>query len=122
MYSKGPLSMGERAAHSGKGPGMADDANTNRVEIATDAIERLLRLFRFERFAYLTMCGFSVIGLVACIVLLLARSDGGALPEVIGMFSASGVITFSIGQVLRMWSQALSIIEKASAEPAEGGQ
>jgi hypothetical protein len=97
---------------------MGDGTGANRVKVATDAIERLLTLFRFERFAYLIMCGFSVLGLAACIVILLVRTEGSALPEVIGMFSASGVITFSIGQVLKMWSQALAIVEKASAEPA----
>ena len=92
---------------------MTQAPHPGRIEVATDAIERLLNLFRFERFAYLSMCVCSVVGLAICIVLLIERTQGKALPEVIGMFSASGVIAVSIGQVLRMWSQALAIIERA---------
>lgn len=103
---------------------MAETTGSNRVEIATAAIERLLNIFRFERFAYLAMCGSSVIGLGVCIVLFIARTNGAAMPEVIGMFSASGVITFSIGQVLKMWSQALAIVERATSvgEPPSPGE
>jgi hypothetical protein len=101
---------------------MTQPAGPDRVEVATAAIERLLNLFRFERFAYLALCGLSALGLAICIVLYLFRADGEkALPEVIGMFSSSGVIAVSIGQVLKMWSQALAIVERASSGSSSGG-
>ena len=77
------------------------------------AIERITELFRFERFVYLTLSILAFAGLAACVVLMIVRTNGPPTPEVIGMFSSSGVIVFTISRVLRMWTRALDMIERA---------
>jgi len=81
-----------------------------------DVVERLTNLFKWERLAYLTMTGLSLgILLTSAGVLLLRKRAGYA--EITGLFGSSGIITYTTGRLLFMWSQALRLLAGEPAGP-----
>jgi hypothetical protein len=79
-----------------------------------DAVERLTNLFRLERMVHLAVTVISLTVLLTCAGVLLYKRTG--LVEVIGLFGSSGVITYSAGRLLFMWSQALRLLGGESTE------
>ncbi|HZZ79003.1 MAG TPA: hypothetical protein VFE62_10820 [Gemmataceae bacterium] len=86
-----------------------DDDLAKRLMIAKE----LLEVFRFERMAYISATLLAVAVLLTLAVILLFR---GSWELALGMFGASGVIGYSIGQLLRMWNQVLACIFNRSTE------
>lgn len=80
------------------------------------AVERLALLFRWERVTYLTVTGLALAMLLTAAVVLIVRTQADAATLTL-LFGSSGLITFSIGRVLRMWDQALRLV--SSVEKAE---
>lgn len=72
-------------------------------------VERLLYLTRPERMVYLGISLVSAVVLItyATVALFTHRSDPGPL---IGLWGASGVITISNAQALRVWRDALRLV------------
>jgi hypothetical protein len=74
-----------------------------------DAVERLTKLFRWERMVYLIMSALSLgILLTSAGVLLVQKKAGYA--EITGLFGSSGIITYTSGRLLFMWNQALRML------------
>ena len=77
-------------------------------EIRMRMVERMLIAFRPERFAYLSLC------VIACVVLLVSSVKllaDGQTTTAYALFGSSGVMTVTLGLVLRMWNRAWKLIE-----------
>lgn len=74
-----------------------------------DAVERLARLFRFERMVHLGVTTVSLAMLLFSAGILLAKGAAGPA-ELAGLFGSSGLITYSAGRLLVMWNQALRLL------------
>ena len=74
-----------------------------------DAVERLTELFRLERFVYLAVTIIALVMLLTSAGVLLYKKQGDAA-ELAGLFGSSGLITYSAGRLLFMWSQALRLL------------
>ena len=74
-----------------------------------DAVERLTELFRLERFVYLAVTIISLVMLLTSAGVLLYKKQADAV-ELTGLFGSSGLITYSAGRLLFMWTQALRLL------------
>lgn len=74
-----------------------------------DAVERLTRLFRLERLVHLGVTGVSLVMLLTSAGVLMFRGTAGPA-ELTGLFGSSGLITYSAGRLLFMWTQALRLL------------
>ena len=75
------------------------------------SIKQLLDMFRLERVVYLAVTLISVSVLLTCAITLLLRKEAPSpYAAVFGLFGASGGITYSTGRLLRMWSDAIRIL------------
>ena len=74
-----------------------------------DAVERLTELFRLERFVHLAVTIISLAMLLTSAGVLLYKKQADAA-ELAGLFGSSGLITYSAGRLLFMWSQALRLL------------
>jgi hypothetical protein len=74
-----------------------------------ELVEKLTKLFRFERFIHLTITAFSLIILLIAISLMLYNKEAGTA-ELSLMFGSSGLVTYTGGKLLSMWDQALKVI------------
>lgn len=86
---------------------------SNRLE----AVERLARLFRVERFVYLAITAISFFLLFGVAVRMFFQ-DTAHMAEWGLLFGSSGLITITGNRVLQMWNQALRVV---AAEPIDGG-
>ncbi len=74
------------------------------------AVERLIHLFRLERMVHLFVTSISLVMLLTSVALLLYRS-GPDMVVLTGLFGSSGLIAYSVGRLLRMWDQALQVLQ-----------
>ena len=81
-----------------------------------EAVERLARLFKVERFVYLGVTGISFLLLLTIAVRIFIQG-GAQIAEWGLLFGSSGLITVTANRVLQMWSQALRMV---AAEPVDG--
>jgi len=88
---------------------------TNPYKQRIDAIKQLLALFKLERTVYLAITVSSLLVLLFCAVVLICKSAVGTA-ELVGLFSSSGGITYSTGRLLRMWSEAIRILQPSIRE------
>lgn len=72
-------------------------------------VERLLKATKPERWTYLIMTGISVGALLVCVVVLLAKSQAD-IKILSGLFGSTGIVTYSSGQILRIWSDAIRLV------------
>lgn len=79
------------------------------LEERINAIERLTVLFKTERMVYLSITFISLLMLLGSAVSLIIRDKAGA-PELTLLFGSSGLITYTAGRLLFMWSEALKRI------------
>jgi hypothetical protein len=86
------------------------------IAVRLDAVERLTKIYQFERFFFLGVTTVSVLMLLACAGVALVK--GGDPAAVTGLFGSSGLITYSTGRILFMWSRALSML----GAPDEGAK
>ena len=73
-------------------------------------VERLVKLFKPERYTYLIICSISCLFLIGCAILLIIRDIQSNIHIVLGMFGSSGIISYSIGKLLTMWKDAFKAI------------
>lgn len=88
---------------------------TNPYKQRVDAIKQLLNLFKPERTVYLVITLSSLLVLLTCAIVLICKSAVGTA-ELVLLFSSSGGITYSTGRLLRMWSEAIRILQPNMAE------
>jgi hypothetical protein len=74
-----------------------------------DAVERLTKLFRLERMVHLAVTSISLLMLLLSAGVLMYKGKAGTA-ELAGLFSSSGLITYSAGRLLFMWNQALQLL------------
>jgi hypothetical protein len=82
------------------------------------AVERLTELFKLERFVHLSVTFVSLLMLLTSAGVLLFRGNAGPA-ELTGLFGSSGLITYSAGRLLYMWSQALKLLAGESLGGAQ---
>lgn len=88
------------------------------IAARVDAVERLTALFRLERLVHLAVTLISLVMLLTSAAFLIYKKQAGPA-ELAGLFGSSGLITYSAGRLLFMWSQALRVL--AGEIPEEQG-
>lgn len=73
------------------------------------AVQTLVKLFSFERYVYLATNSISVVMLLGAAgrLLMTQKPDTAVL---VALFGSTGLITISLGRVLRMWDQAVRVL------------
>jgi hypothetical protein len=84
------------------------------MPLTLDELAQLLRLFKWERVTYLCITVIAVAMLLTSAVFLILRNHP-SLSTLTSLFGATGLITVSIGRLLRMWDQALALISSAAS-------
>jgi len=79
---------------------------TNDLKEKADYVERLLAATKVERYFYLGICGGSAIFLLVCAAVMMVQRHGD-ISTILPLFGASGVITYSTGQIMRVWTDAM---------------
>ena len=95
--------------------------NQDDLDKKVDAIGRLLKLFQFERVIYVCVTLLSLIVLLTCAVYLLISKGISDIAPIVAMFGSSGAITFTLGRLLRMWSDAMKILSPLSSSEKKDG-
>jgi hypothetical protein len=81
----------------------------DELKVRYEVVEKLTKLFKFERMVYLLMTIVALIILLVTITLTLINGSAKTADLTL-MFGSSGLITISIGRLLKMWDQALKTI------------
>jgi uncharacterized Tic20 family protein len=81
-----------------------------------DAVAKLLTLFRMERVVYISVTLLALLILLISAACLLLGGQDKSTAVAVGMFGASGAITYTTSRLLRMWNQAFEAILGASKE------
>ena len=76
------------------------------IEKRMEVVEKLTKLFQFERMVYLGVTVISLIMLLASGVSLMIKGQAGKA-ELSLLFGSSGLITYTAGRLLFMWNEAL---------------
>lgn len=76
------------------------------IEKRMEVVEKLTKLFKFERLVYLGVTIISLIMLLASGVSLIIKGQAGTA-ELSLLFGSSGLITYTAGRLLFMWNEAL---------------
>jgi hypothetical protein len=102
-----------RTAKGAQEKAMSNDSMGRRIQ----AVRQLLEMFRMERTIYVVVNCLSLLLLLAVAVLLFSRNE---LDKILafGLFGSGGLITFSTGKLLKMWSDALRLL--GAPEPGAG--
>lgn len=87
---------------------MATEKSTFQSEV-----EFLVKLFKFERYLYLSAGILAFILLFVLIILQLIQQD---LTKTIAMLFPSSLITISISRFLRMWRDCIDILKITSSK------
>ena len=80
-----------------------------------DYVERLLAGTKVERYFYLGICTASVGVLLVSAVVMIVQRHGDAT-TVVPLFGSTGVITYSSGQIMRVWGDALKFASSGSVK------
>jgi hypothetical protein len=79
---------------------------SDTIKQRMEVVEKLTRLFKFERMVYLGVTIISLIMLISSAISLMIKGKAGAA-ELTMLFGSSGLITYTAGRLLYMWSEAL---------------
>jgi hypothetical protein len=88
-------------------------ATPSDLSARVDAVERLTKLFRTERLVHLIVTILSLAMLLSAAAMLMYKRQAGPA-ELTGLFGSSGLISYSAGRLLYMWTQALSLLGEHS--------
>jgi hypothetical protein len=83
----------------------SDGTRAHELAARRDVVERLTRLFRLERLVHIGVTTISLIMLLTSAGVLMFLGTAGPA-ELTGLFGSSGLITYSAGRLLFMWTQA----------------
>lgn len=73
------------------------------------AVERLTALYRPERTVHLIVTTVSLLILLAAAGMMLYRGQAG-VTELGLMFGASGMVSYTAAQLLKMWDRSVSLV------------
>jgi len=76
-----------------------------------DNIKELVKLFLPERIIFGVFTIISFIILIACAIIMVYQ-DSDKTVFIIGLFGSTGVITFTSGKILKMWSDSIDLLKK----------
>lgn len=94
----------------------ATEKADNEFEVRYAVVEKTLKLFRLERMVYIVFTTSSFLLLLGSAVFLIIKSH--AEPAIlVSLFGSSGVMGFTVGRVLNMWTQALQAITRSGGQP-----
>lgn len=85
---------------------------------AKDRVEALLPVLREarpERYVYLIVCVICLLALLF-LVSLIAYRNALDIPKLLSLFGPAGVISVSMKQVLRIWSDSISYLKHGSSK------
>lgn len=88
------------------------------VSRTLDALDRLMRMFAFERVLYLVCAILSFILLIVCLAGLL-KSQHLSVPQLAMIFGASGLIAASAARVSFFLNKSFDLISKIIQQLAE---
>jgi len=71
-----------------------------------NAVKSLTELFKIERMVYLGVTILSLVMLIGSALSLMLRGEAGSI-ELSMLFGSSGLITYTAGRLLHMWTLAL---------------
>jgi hypothetical protein len=82
---------------------------SSNLQDRIEAIERITKLFKIERFIYIAVLCLSLLILFITITLSLFKK--GDITIILPlMFGSGGLVTVTIGGILYMWNRSLKII------------
>lgn len=90
---------------------MTKELTTTNDELVA-VIKELVKIFRLERILYISTILISLIVLFACAVTLLIKDFSSNVGEVIGLCGSTGVISYTCGRFLHMWSDTITVVTK----------
>lgn len=84
------------------------------INHTVNAVKELVALFRVERMVYLIITMLSLLILVGTALwMIFNSSDQDETIAAMGLFTSSGGIMYSTGRLLKMWSEAMQLVQKA---------
>ncbi|MEI6683528.1 MAG: hypothetical protein WCO44_12905 [Bacteroidota bacterium] len=84
-----------------------------KLDDTVNAIKELVNLFKTERIVYLIITLISVLVLITTAISLLLKSNNQQNSiEIMSLFGSTGGIVYSTGRLLKMWSEAMKLINK----------
>jgi hypothetical protein len=81
----------------------------DELKVRYEIVEKLTKLFKFERMVYLLMTSIALVILLVTITITIIHGSAKTADLTL-MFGSSGLITISVGRLLKMWDQALKTI------------
>jgi uncharacterized membrane protein len=85
----------------------------DKLDQTVKAIKELVSLFQTERTVYLIITLVSVLVLIGTALSLIIKSESQENTiAVMGLFGSTGGIVYSSGRLLKMWSEAMQLIQK----------
>lgn len=86
----------------------------SKVDASVEAVKQLLALFKLERMVYLAITLICLLLLIFVAVMQLnSPGDDSKYAVVTGLVGSSGGIVYTAGRLLKMWSEAMRLIQKA---------
>ena len=76
------------------------------------AIERLLRLFRFERWLHIIAGSLTLVLLIYVVIRMLHTSEAINVTALSALFGASGLVTVSIARITYFFNRGFNLIEE----------
>jgi hypothetical protein len=86
-------------------------AKKEALAVALDALERLLKMFRAERYVYLVLTAISFV-LMIYVAYLLATTGSANTATLVAIFGSSGLIAASSVRVSWFFNKAFTLVEK----------
>lgn len=83
--------------------------NKSELEARFEYVKNLTKLFKFERIVHLVITCISLIMILLSAGSVIYNGNADAI-DLSLIFGSSGLITYTAGKLLQMWSQALKII------------
>ncbi len=83
----------------------------NIIDLALDALNRLLKMFSIERYIYLGLTVFSFFLLIFAIYHLIT-TEPVETATLVAIFGSGGLIAVSAGRVIFIFNKAFSVIEE----------
>ena len=84
---------------------------TTNDELVT-TIKELIKIFRLERILYVSTIIISLIVLLYCAIRLISENFSSNVAQIIGMCGSTGVISYTLGKFLTMWSDTITLVTK----------
>ena len=80
------------------------------LTVALDALERLLKMFRAERYVYLALTGVSFVLLLYAGYLLISRQSADTA-TLVAIFGSSGLVAASSARISLFFNKAFKLVE-----------